>query len=139
MIQLLIKKMVSIFLRKLRQVAILVVKSFLARVQYEQAIELQWVWPRWWLAARLSGGTDSKRQEGGQYRDLTNFIGRLPSKYRKVSQLEPLIYAGARWFWFNRKTSWVLCKAILMPLDLLVIVSLFESLTRKCMKLMSFH
>src|SRR5699024_6995540 len=26
-----------------------------------------------------------ERQEGGQYRDLTNFIGRLPSKYRKVS------------------------------------------------------
>lgn len=74
-----------------------------------------------------------ERQEGGQYRDLTNFIGRLPSKYRKVSQLEPLIYAGAlEGFGFNRKTLLGSMQGYIDAIGLAgESMSLFESLTPK--------
>ncbi|MCM6765451.1 DNA polymerase III subunit alpha [Weissella paramesenteroides] len=81
-----------------------------------------------------------ERQEGGQYRDLTNFIGRLPSKYRKVSQLEPLIYAGALdEFGFNRKTLLGSMQGYIDAVGLAgESISLFESLTPKMHEVAEF-
>lgn len=35
------------------------------------------------------------RKNNGRFKDLTEFIGSLSNKYRKIEQLEPLVYVGA--------------------------------------------
>ena len=75
----------------------------------------------------------NERQEHGHYKNLADFIGRLPSKYRKVEQLEPLVYAGALdEFGYNRPSLLASLSGFIEASGLAgESMSLFETLTPK--------
>ncbi|RRG17710.1 DNA polymerase III subunit alpha [Weissella viridescens] len=82
---------------------------------------------------------DARKQLGG-FKDLTQFIGSLPNKYRKVEQLEPLVYAGALDdFGYNRRS---ILESLQGYLDAVGLagdsMSLFETLTPKVRQLDEF-
>lgn len=81
-----------------------------------------------------------ERQENGAYKDLGNLIGRLESKYRKVEQLEPLVYAGALdEFGFNRKSILASLQGFIDAIGLAgESMSLFASLTPKVREIEDF-
>lgn len=82
---------------------------------------------------------EARKQLGG-FKDLTQFIGSLPNKYRKVEQLEPLVYAGALDdFGYNRRS---ILESLQGYLDAVGLagdsMSLFETLTPKVRELAEF-
>ncbi|WP_165314602.1 DNA polymerase III subunit alpha [Weissella sagaensis] len=81
-----------------------------------------------------------ERQENGRFKDLANLIGRLPSKYRNVSHLEPLVYAGALDdFGVNRKTILASLQGYIDAIGLAgESMSLFETLTPKMREVAEF-
>ena len=81
-----------------------------------------------------------ERQENGRFKDLANLIGRLPSKYRNVAHLEPLVYAGALDdFGVNRKTILGSLQGYIDAIGLAgESMSLFETLTPKMREVEEF-
>ncbi|SCB77385.1 DNA polymerase III subunit alpha [Weissella bombi] len=81
-----------------------------------------------------------ERQENGRFKDLANLIGRLPSKYRNVTHLEPLVYAGALDdFGVNRKTILGSLQGYIDAIGLAgESMSLFETLTPKMREVEEF-
>ncbi|MBM7617086.1 DNA polymerase-3 subunit alpha [Weissella uvarum] len=80
------------------------------------------------------------RQEHHGFADLTQFIGSLPNKYRKVAQLEPLVYVGAfDEFNSNRRA---LLESLQAYLDAVGLagdsMSLFKTLTPKVRDIADF-